>query len=394
VLQILQTLNQLLVLNGLALFLGGWWAFQEGTWGGWWNWDASEMLGLLIGGFGVYLLHLGITKLSLNYLRTWSLLSLFWFILTYIFIQLNFELVSHNFGSTFLLFFTKNTFFLEFISLLWMFSFLSSRWLFQLFRCMSILLLQLPQSGRTFNVFVKNMSTVYLWLLYLSLFIASLTPLINHFSWNYFKINSWNFELSIPIIILLFYMVFWVVFTPQTRVKVGQCFIVGSLIWWNPIWSILLMLKLTKWRNYYLHFVLIMLIVFNLISWQLSFIEWHLTSPLHSFNLVHTNFDFIYSSMSCNNVCLENSEIYVVQLTNTYFIWNVYYKTNALSLQSFLLVLTNSTCFNFYNLYFYWQSLFLLIEINYLNNLITIFFYTIWLYNINIYYSLWSKSLW
>jgi cytochrome c biogenesis factor len=22
----------------LGLILGGWWAYQEGSWGGWWNW--------------------------------------------------------------------------------------------------------------------------------------------------------------------------------------------------------------------------------------------------------------------------------------------------------------------------------------------------------------------
>ena len=32
----------------LTLGLGGWWALQEGSWGGWWNWDPSEVFGLLI----------------------------------------------------------------------------------------------------------------------------------------------------------------------------------------------------------------------------------------------------------------------------------------------------------------------------------------------------------
>jgi len=45
------------LLNIIALVLGSWWAFQEGTWGGWWNWDASEVLGLLVGVFGVLMLH-------------------------------------------------------------------------------------------------------------------------------------------------------------------------------------------------------------------------------------------------------------------------------------------------------------------------------------------------
>jgi len=34
-------------LSSSALFLGAWWAFQEGSWGGWWNWDPSETLSLV-----------------------------------------------------------------------------------------------------------------------------------------------------------------------------------------------------------------------------------------------------------------------------------------------------------------------------------------------------------
>lgn len=33
---------------GVALLLGGWWAFQEFTWGGWWNWDSIEVPVLLV----------------------------------------------------------------------------------------------------------------------------------------------------------------------------------------------------------------------------------------------------------------------------------------------------------------------------------------------------------
>ena len=36
-----------LLLIIIALSLGGWWALQEGSWGGWWNWDISEVFGLL-----------------------------------------------------------------------------------------------------------------------------------------------------------------------------------------------------------------------------------------------------------------------------------------------------------------------------------------------------------
>lgn len=37
--------------NLIFLYLGAWWANQEGTWGGWWNSDSSEMLGLILAMF-------------------------------------------------------------------------------------------------------------------------------------------------------------------------------------------------------------------------------------------------------------------------------------------------------------------------------------------------------
>ena len=40
-----------------SLFLGSFWALQEGSWGGWWNWDPSEVLGLLILFFYIYFFH-------------------------------------------------------------------------------------------------------------------------------------------------------------------------------------------------------------------------------------------------------------------------------------------------------------------------------------------------
>ena len=43
--------------NLLALFMGSWWALQEGTWGGWWNWDTSEVLGWLITLYFLLYLH-------------------------------------------------------------------------------------------------------------------------------------------------------------------------------------------------------------------------------------------------------------------------------------------------------------------------------------------------
>jgi cytochrome c biogenesis factor len=80
----------------LGLILGGWWAYQEGSWGGWWNWDPSEMFGLLILLSIALKLHtktIFSTKLSLL-----VLVSILPLLMYYLFLQLNFSLLSHNFG--------------------------------------------------------------------------------------------------------------------------------------------------------------------------------------------------------------------------------------------------------------------------------------------------------
>ena len=82
-----------------TLSLGSWWAAQEGSWGGWWNWDASEVFGLVIMLIHLNTLHKTLSKgeygLNKLYFNTAWLTAL----LIYVFIQFNFDLVSHNFGT-------------------------------------------------------------------------------------------------------------------------------------------------------------------------------------------------------------------------------------------------------------------------------------------------------
>ena len=81
-----------------ALYLGSWWALQEGSWGGWWNWDASEFLGLLIFYFIVTLFHIRYNLQSLTKLYQSLYLSLSYLFIYFFFLQLNFSVISHNFG--------------------------------------------------------------------------------------------------------------------------------------------------------------------------------------------------------------------------------------------------------------------------------------------------------
>lgn len=79
-----------------SLLLGGWWAYQEGSWGGWWNWDPSEMFGLLILFSLVLSTHASLTK---SYSSSYYIkVILSYTLIYYVFLQLNFSLLSHNFG--------------------------------------------------------------------------------------------------------------------------------------------------------------------------------------------------------------------------------------------------------------------------------------------------------
>lgn len=101
------------LVNLFALFLGSWWAFQEGTWGGWWNWDPSEVLGLLVLILSLLSVHHFSTNFQIFKLTVKVKIGATLFILTYFFTQLNFDLVSHNFGNRFTFFFTNTLFYLE-----------------------------------------------------------------------------------------------------------------------------------------------------------------------------------------------------------------------------------------------------------------------------------------
>ena len=92
---------------GLSLYLGSWWALQEGSWGGWWNWDPSEVFGLLLFYVLIRGYHLNFYTPSLNCLSYFFSFYLIYILFYYFLMQLNFILIAHNFG------FRKKYFFFE-----------------------------------------------------------------------------------------------------------------------------------------------------------------------------------------------------------------------------------------------------------------------------------------
>ena len=91
-------LNFFLNLIITALFLGSWWALQEGSWGGWWNWDSSEVFGLFILYKILLYSHITFFSESIVFLTLYNIFSRYFLLIYYLFMQINFSFISHNFG--------------------------------------------------------------------------------------------------------------------------------------------------------------------------------------------------------------------------------------------------------------------------------------------------------
>ena len=82
----------------VALYLGSWWALQEGSWGGWWNWDPSEFFGLIILFFILSFFHVKLNLKCTQWLYYFSFISISYLFIFFLLLQLNFSIISHNFG--------------------------------------------------------------------------------------------------------------------------------------------------------------------------------------------------------------------------------------------------------------------------------------------------------
>jgi len=366
-------MNRITLVNLLALFLGSWWALQEGTWGGWWNWDPSEVLGLLFTFTGLLYIHSRI-----NYLTTiLSLYRLLYIIIlitfSYIFIQLNFDLVSHNFGSKFFFFFNNNLFFLE-LTFLLVINYVFFLYYIQTVILNTILIRFITAVGYVIKYLNVVVWTLILYVLIFILIIVSFTPLVNYFLWIYFNINSLNFVLNINIIVICLVLGSLIPFISNYQLNMLILYPLLLLISPSLVYIIVLSLVITHNFSRWLHTSLILLFVSNILSYNIQFIYWYTFTEI---------FDIIIDSQLlsknneihvCNNyfidqVCVSNTSTQI-----TFNTWNVFYSTNSLSLNNFNLLFNNNTFVNIYYLSSNWQNSALFIETNYLNNILELLF--------------------
>lgn len=326
----------------LALFLGSWWALQEGTWGGWWNWDASEVLGLLV--FLYFYIELHSHQTIYLFWRKQVKIQTFLIIilLSYYFIQLNFELTSHSFGTRFNHFFNNHIFFLIMSSLsITCIYYLTKRWIWTLSQNCG---LKLPFQPTFSLETTKSYSVVLSMLLVTMLVFFSYTPLINYFFWQFFKFNSFNWITSIEFTSFLTMLLTLLLFQTQkqiTQIPISTLLITGVCqIWHLFSFPTFRTQSLFTW----LHLMVILFFTNSLINptYQFAYM-WTGTYP-HFFTDSTHLINKINPCFNCQNFFIDSITTYtnlnVLKTTS----FNFFYKSNSPKLNEFFLY-TNSDVF-------------------------------------------------
>ena len=359
-----------LIISLFALFLGSWWAVQEGTWGGWWNWDPSETFGLLFTLFILVNLH---TIFYLGYLPYWKLKTKFMtlvLIFSYFFIQLNFDLVSHNFGVKFFYFFNNKLFFyLVILSTIYFITVLTYK---QFFYNNQNLILPWVDGAKGFNSswFINLTLIIVNTLIVLSL-VVSFFILFNYFIWNFVNFNLFNLDLDRNLVNTFFILTlgFWIFFNgtlTNTTLLTLLPFLNNFLL--------LIYFLLFNWRSYIfqLHQVLSLILILNLLSLNSSFILW--ASYTFSENLIMGTslLNTSFNTFTCDSVFIDKTVIYKTFLLDWFNSWNFFLYSNTLVTNTFFLTFSNSILINFYELFSFSNQVLIIIENNYTSTLPTL----------------------
>lgn len=195
-----------------SLYLGSWWAIQEGSWGGWWNWDASEVFGLLILTILLIILHNNTNYTPYITQLYTLLLSSLYILFIYLILQLSYTLVSHNFGLSILSYgYVSMTFltllYVTIICIIVLIFIYSSS-----LKCVLNSLLKFTISMGTklryefFTLTSRYFILTYLIYTTLYIYILSFNPILNNIFWTSLSIEIFNSLftlLNVKVIILI-----------------------------------------------------------------------------------------------------------------------------------------------------------------------------------------------
>jgi len=285
----------------LTLSLGSWWAYQEGSWGGWWNWDPSEVFGLLIALLVLMSLHKmlfnGFTGVSAH-----AMLPLLGVVFIYYsFMQVNFTLISHNFGFRDNDLLDIKNLYLILIGLALTYI---VRWLVSFSSIYSCLFYHV--SRRDYKLLLIMLSYVCV----MALFVPLLT-LVNDFIWRLFSINASNSAISYHVLSTVLATIYMFIYNSGL---VTLIFILLQFTWGTGnqlfLWLALAIPIILRNKFYYAHYIFILVIVYN-VELHGYFISLWSCSP--------TSFDasnaqaFLYGKI---RTCIDYPYLHLVHLSS------------------------------------------------------------------------------
>ena len=309
--------NKNLILITFTIFLGGWWALQEGSWGGWWNWDPSEVFGLLFIFIYAWQAHKIWYKHQAYCIIKNQIILFYCTFLVYVFIQLNFDLVSHNFGTKTDQFIDAVQFFEISLIVIGLTLTQISLKQFSIFQSEFIKYSVCPP----YYAFVK-INFKFIWITLISFIVLiqlllSFSPLVNDFMWKLVSINITNvdpnwiyYNYTLYLILLLF---FWL---PQLKYFIIFILSFGAP---NSYWFFIIFLHITVNRFTFLHIILLAGLQISTLNsiWVLS--HWSFTITSLSLNTTHWIYTF-YDTLKLNNSFIELTNFYLnnTNITSTF----------------------------------------------------------------------------
>jgi len=295
-----------------TLGLGGWWALQEGSWGGWWNWDASEVFGLVILTALIFTLHYTYNKVSEIYKQFMVYILVLITLVIYYFIQFNFNLISHNFDlqiNDWISNLNQYLFIISFIIVHSFVIFFTVRWkLVSIQLLNTLIILNQPRAVYFIPIFFSILSTIYIYEVF-----YSFIPLWNDFIWKFLSVNVSNqvvtfnkYNISLVVILL---MVTWNILIFYT------VFFFTNYFYYTNYLLIFSFMNIR--RFFFLHTLIIIYIWISLLSYNYITQIWYFN--LFSISQVYV---YLYTIVSLDNISLQLVTTHN-DFNNLFFFWNL-----------------------------------------------------------------------
>ena len=349
-----------IILNWSALWLGSWWAFQEGTWGGWWNSDISEMLGLMIILIGFVYLHAKVLHLRTRSISLFLYSCLSGFLCTYYFIQINYELTSHNFGSRFFFFFNNNLLLFELVTLLSTVSISTLLYSTYIYTCDEYINPSSGSKGINFRKIFFNFKA-YLLIFFCVWLAISLLPLIDLFTQKHIHItdlflsNIYTF-ISFVFVLSTLYMFFEV----SANYLQNQLFVLPLTHIFSSVLGASHYYKWTSGRV--IHSLLVCFLLTNVQNADLVFLYWGHSTMYSSFYFTGNMYFFHPTAFICdvNSFSLVNISFDCDNFINCS--WTQSSALNAYDVDQFCLSHSANILFNYFYFIRDWVKIFIIIE--------------------------------